>query len=74
MEEGSGRKYFMIYECTDSGISLEKKKIPPLILIIMPAFVQHFAVDDVLLNPLSHLGVSVGDWGVGAGGLASLGN
>lgn len=64
----------MIYECTDSGISLEKKKIPPLILIIMPAFVQHFAVDDVLLNPLSHLGVSVGDWGVGAGGLASLGN
>ena len=61
----------MIYECTDSGISLEKKKIPPLILIIMPAFVQHFAVDDVLLNPLSHLGVSVGE---GAGGLASLGN
>ena len=28
LEEGSGRKCFMIYECTDSGISLEKKKNP----------------------------------------------
>ena len=68
----------MIYERTNAGISLsleKKKKNPPLILIIMPAFVQHFAVDDVLLNPLSHLGVSVGDWEVGEHrGLASLGN
>lgn len=52
-----------------------EKKNSPLILIIMPAFVRHFAVDDVLLNPLSHLGVSVEDWEVGEHrGLASLGN
>lgn len=57
----------MIYERTNAGISLSlsRKKYSPLILIIMPAFVRHFAVDDVLLNPLSHLGVSVEDWEVG---------
>ena len=41
----------------------------------MPAFVQHFAVDDVLLNALCYLIASVGDWGRGEQrGLAPLGN
>lgn len=41
----------------------------------MPAFVQHFAVDDVLLNALCYLIASVGDWGRGEQrALAPLGN
>lgn len=69
----------MIYEHPNAGISLslsrKEKKNPLLILIIMPAFVQHFAADNVLLNPLSHLSVSVGDWRSGSAlRLASLGN